>query len=278
MSTEKAPVVLIEDTGAVRFIRINRPEKRNALSMEVIEHVIGAVEEAELDPALRVVIIGAVGDHFCSGYDMLGHETKKLGATKLGPITDVQRIRKHPARWRRVWESAIPVVTAVRGFCLAGGNDLVLHTDLVVCGKGAQFGFPAVRHQGVPPTNMWMERIGMTWTKRILLTGDLIGGETAARLGLAIECVEDDDVDAAAMRLAQRIALIDKELLMANKVAINLAADASGRGVVQQISAVMDAVAHGGSSIAPFWERVKEIGIRDVWKERNAPFGKPDPL
>ncbi len=275
---ETAPVILIEDTPPIRLIRINRPEKRNALSMPVIEAIVAAVEEAELDPRLRAVVLGAVGDHFSSGYDMQGHEAKKLGATKLGPITDVQRSRKHAQRWRRSWDSAIPVISAVRGFCLAGGTDMLLHTDLVVAGKSAQFGFPAVRHQGVPPTNMWIERIGMSWTKRLMLTGDLMGAETAARLGLVIEVVEDADVDTAAMALARRLALVDKELLMANKVAINLAADATGRGMVQQISAVMDAVAHGGSSIQPFWERVTEIGIRDAWKERNAPFGKPDPL
>lgn len=270
--------VLIEDNGPVRLIRINRPAKLNALSMPVLDAMVAAVEEAELDPELRVVIIGAVGDHFSSGYDMLGHEKKKLGETKLRPIQDIQRIRKHGQRWRRVWESAIPVVAAVRGFCLAGGTDLLLHTDLVVCGKGAKIGFPAVRHQGVPPTNMWVERIGLAWTKRLMLTGDLMSGETAARLGLAIEVVEDDQVDAAAMALAQRVALIDKDLLMANKVSINLGVDATGRGIVQQISAVMDAVAHGGKSIQPFWERVEEIGVRDTWKERNAPFGKTEPL
>ena len=270
--------LLIEDRGPVRFMRINKPEKRNAISNPLIEAMITAVEEAERTPSLSVVVIGAVGDHFCSGYDMEGHEKKKLGETKLGIVEDIQRIRKHGERWRRIWESSIPVITAVRGYCLAGGTDFVLHTDQIVCGRSAQFGFPAVRHQGVAPTNMWMERVGMSWAKRLLLTGDLIGAETAARIGMVIEVVDDDKVDEAALALANRMALIDKELLMANKLSLNIAADATGRGIVQQIAALMDAVGHRTNSITKFWERVEKVGIRDVWKEQNARFGKQKPL
>jgi len=276
--TEQAKELLIEDDGPVRIIRINRPEKRNAMPIALIEEMISAIEEAEASPHLSAVVIGAVGEHFSSGYDMVGHQRHKLGATKLGVVQDIQRIRKHGQRWRRIWESAIPVVAAVRGYCLAGGTDLALHCDMIVCGKGAKFGFPAVRHQGVPPTNMWIEKVGLGWTKRLVLTGDLIGGETAGRLGLAVEVVDDDKVDETAIALAKRMAIIDKELLMANKLNINLSADALGRGIVQQISAVMDAVGHRAEFVTRFWERVEKIGIRDVWKERNALFGKDKPL
>jgi len=270
--------LLIEDRGPVRFIRINRPEKRNAMPIALVEHMVSAVEEAEQSQTLSAVVIGSVGEHFSSGYDMVGHQKHKLGETKLGVIQDIQRIRKHGQRWRRIWESAIPVIAAVRGYCLAGGTDLALHTDMIVCGKSAKFGFPAVRHQGVPPTNMWIEKVGVAWTKRLMLTGDLMGAETAERLGLVVEVVDDDKVDEAALALAGRMALIDKELLMANKLNANLAADAMGRGIVQQISAVMDAVGHRAEAVTRFWERVEKIGIRDVWKERNALFGKDQPL
>ncbi len=270
--------VLVEDDGPVRVIRLNRPEKMNALSLSVIEAVLAAIEEAEADPQRRVVVLGSSSANFSAGYDMAGHQRHKLGDTKLGAVHDIQRIRKHGHRWRRIWESGIPVLAAVRGYSLAGGTDLLLHCDAVVLGRGAQIGFPAVRHQGVPPTNMWIERIGVAWAKRLMLTGDLLGAETAQRLGLATDVVDDERVDEAALALARRMALIDKELLMANKIAINLGVDASGRGMAQQISAVMDAVAHTSGCIPPFWERVEEIGIRDTWKERNAPFGKPEPL
>lgn len=171
-----------------------------------------------------------------------------------------------------------PVIAAVRGFCLAGGTDLAMHCDLVVAGRSVKFSFPAVRHQGVPPTNMWNERIGLSRTKRLLLTGDMLSAETAARIGLVIDVVEDELVEETALKLAQRMALIDRELLMANKLSINLCAGANNRGIQQQISAVMDAVGHRANCITDFWERTEEVGMRETWKERNAPFGVTAPL
>jgi enoyl-CoA hydratase len=265
--------LLIEDRGRVRFIRINRPQTLNSMPRDLVIRLVTAIEEAEQNRDLRAVVVGSVGPHFSSGYDMAGHGKIKLGATKVGIVDDVQGVRKNGQLWRRIWESAIPVVAAVRGYCLAGGTDLALHCDLIVAGGSAKFGFPAVRHQGVPPTNMWNERIGLSWTKRLLLTGDLLGAETAARIGLAIDVVEDDQVDEEALKLANRMALIDRELLMANKLAINMSADANNRGIQQQISAVMDAVAHRADCITGFWQRVEQVGIRDTWKERNALFG-----
>ena len=276
---QEEPDLLIEDRGRVRFIRINRPKTLNSMPRDMITRMVASVEDAEQNRDLRAVVIGTVGPHFSSGYDMSsGFKKTKLGASKVGIVDDVQSIRKNGQLWRRIWESAIPVVAAVRGYCLAGGTDLALHCDLIVAGRSAKFGFPAVRHQGVPPTNMWNERIGLSWTKRLLLTGDLLGAETAARIGLAIDVVDDDQVDEAALALANRMALIDRELLMANKLAINLSADANNRGIQQQISAVMDAVAHRADCITDFWQRVEQVGIRDTWKERNALFGDTKPL
>ena len=270
--------LLIEDRGRVRFLRINRPEKRNAMPFDLVDRMMDAVLDVEGNPNLSVAVIGGVGAHFSSGYDASKVKDKRHGDKKISIVQDVQFVRSNTHRWRRMWESAVPVIAAVRGLCLAGGTDLALHADVIVAGRSAKFGFPAVRYMGVPPTNMWIEKIGLSWTKRLLLTGDLMGAETALRLGLAVEVVDDDKVDEAALALAGRMALIDKELLMANKLNANLAADATGRGMVQQISAVMDAVGHRAEAVTRFWERVEEIGIRDVWKERNALFGKDKPL
>src|SRR5207245_2839344 len=95
--------------------------------------------------------------------------------------------------WRRLWESSIPIICAVHGHCLAGGMDLVLHSDFMICTPGARFGYPAVRSQGSPPTNMWVQRIGLQWAKRLLLTGDALSGTTAAAIGLAVAAVPEDE-------------------------------------------------------------------------------------
>lgn len=276
--TQEAAELLVEDAGAIRFLRINRPQSLNAMPPSLVSGLMDAIEQAELEGTVRCVVIGGVGPHFSSGYDLGGLGSLKVGATRPGIVDDLQRTRRISNQWRRIWESGLPVIAAVRGYCLAGGTDLALHCDLIVCGRGARFGYPAVRHLGVPPTNLWTERIGMSWAKRLLLTGDLLGAETAARLGLVIEVVDDADVDAAALALAGRIALIDRELLMANKISLNLGADAENRVVRQQIAAVMDAVGHRSTSAEAFWQRAADLGLRDTLKERNAPFGRGDPL
>jgi len=270
--------LLVRDEGAVRWLRLNRPDSLNAMPPSLVAGLMEAVEQAEHDPAIRCVVIGSVGPQFSSGYDLGGLGAIKSGSARSGIVDDLQRTRRIANQWRRVWEAGVPVVAAVRGYCLAGGTDLALHCDFIVCGRGARFGYPAVRHLGVPPTNLWAERIGMAWTKRLLLTGDLLSGETAARLGLAIEVVDDEEVDRAAQALASRIALVDRELLMANKISINLGADAENRGVRQQIAAVMDAVGHRAECAQGFWDQAAQQGLRETLKVRNAPFGRPDPL
>jgi enoyl-CoA hydratase len=270
--------LLVEDRGRVRFMRINRPEKRNAMPFDMLDRMLALVREAETDPRLSVVVLGSVGPHFSSGYDASRVKDKRVGEKKISIIQDVQFVRGNTHRWRGMWECAIPVLAAVRGLCLAGGTDLALHADLIVAGRSAKFGFPAVRYMGVPPTNMWIEKIGLSWTKRLLLTGDLLGAETAARLGLAIDVVDDDQVDAAALALAERMALIDKELLMANKLAINLSADATGRGVVQEVTALMDAVGHFSKGVTEFWDEVSATSMSEAFAAKNRPFGKSDPL
>jgi enoyl-CoA hydratase len=276
--TQEAAELLVEDVGAVRVLRINRPESLNAMPPSLVARLVDAIEQAEQEGTFRCVVIGGVGPHFSSGYDLGGLGSLKVGAARPGIVDDLQRTRRISNQWRRIWECGLPVIAAVRGYCLAGGTDLALHCDLIVCGRGARFGYPAVRHLGVPPTNLWTERIGMSWAKRLLFTGDLLGAQTAARLGLVIDVVDDEAVDDAALTLAQRMALIDRELLMANKISLNLGADAENRVVRQQIAAVMDAVGHRSAGAEEFWQRASDLGLRDTLKERNAPFGRGDPL
>jgi enoyl-CoA hydratase len=169
----------------------------------------------------------------------------------------------------------LPVLAQVQGNCLAGGTDLALHCDLVIAAEDARIGFPPVRSMGVPPTNMWLYHLGPQWTKRLLLTGDTLTGAQAEALGLVVATAPPDQLDATVLDLAQRIALVGRDLLIANKRVVNMGVDLMGRAQLQRFSALNDGIGHQAPEATAFAQRIGEIGLRDAVRERDARFDPP---
>ena len=153
--------------------------------------------------------------------------------------------------WARVWDCALPVIAQVQGNCLAGGTDLALHCDLVVAADDARIGFPPVRSMGVPPTNMWLYHLGPQWTKRLVLTGDTLSGVEARDVGLVVATAPAEALDDVVLGLAQRMALIGRDLLVANKRVVNMGVELMGRSQLQRFAALNDAIGHraGGEGL-----------------------------
>ena len=181
------------------------------------------------------------------------------------------------AGWGRVWDCAIPVIAQVQGNCLAGGTDLALHCDLIVAADDARIGFPPVRSMGVPPTNMWLYHLGPQWTKRLLLTGDTVSGAEAHEIGLVVATAPPDALDEVVLELAQRMALIGRDLLIANKRVVNMGLELMGRSQLQRFAALNDAIGHRAPEAQAFSERIAEIGLRRAVRERDATFDPPPP-
>jgi enoyl-CoA hydratase len=160
----------------------------------------------------------------------------------------------------------------VQGNCLAGGPDLALHCDLVVAAEDARIGFPPVRAMGVPPTNMWLYHLGPQWTKRLVLTGDTLTGVEARALGLVVATAPAAGLDAAALQLAERMALIDRRLLVANKRVVNVGVELMGRSALQRFAALNDAIGHTAPAAIAFSDRIAEVGLRQAARERDQPF------
>ena len=190
---------------------------------------------------------------------------------------DVTAMLDLGSSWSKVWHCAIPVIAQVHGNCLAGGTDLALHCDLVVAADDARIGFPPVRSMGVPPTNMWLYHLGPQWTKRLLFTGDTVSGKEAAAIGLVLTAVPASELDDTVLTLAERIALVGRELLTANKRVINEGVELMGRSQLQRFAALNDAVAHRSPQAREFAARAAQIGLKQATKERDAPFAVPDP-
>ena len=163
----------------------------------------------------------------------------------------------------------------MQGNCLAGGTDLALHCDLVVAATDARIGFPAVRSMGVPPTNMWLYNLGPQWTKRLLLTGDTLSGTEAHDLGLVVATAPPDALDEVVLGLAERMALVGRDLLVANKRVVNMGVELMGRSQLQRFAALNDAIGHRSPAARAFSERIAELGLRQAVRERDSAFDTP---
>jgi enoyl-CoA hydratase len=265
-----------EEIGRVRRITLNRPEHHNPLTPRCMREILGAVEEAEADRGASVMVIRSTGRSFSSGYGFVAEDTDTGDFSVHESLEDdVSAMLSLARQWGRVWDCAIPVIAQVQGNCLAGGTDLALHCDLVVAADDARIGFPPVRSMGVPPTNMWLYNVGPQRTKRLLFTGDTLTGTEAREAGLVVATAPADQLDGVVLELAQRIALIGRDLLVANKRVVNAGVELMGRTQLQRLAALNDAVGHQAPEALAFTERIAEVGLRAAVKERDAAFEPP---
>ncbi len=271
MKEDSYSTIETERIGLVERITLNRPEKHNALSPQLQEELIAAVHAAERSNEARVIIIRGAGRSFSSGYD-LGPSPAGAGVGRPTVEGDVAAMIGLGQRWANVWNCRIPVIAQVHGYCLAGGTDLALHCDLIVAAKNARIGFPPVRAQGAPPTHMWVYHVGPQWSKRLLLTGDLISGVEAASIGLVLEAVSEDRLDDHVLALATRISNIGHDLLVHNKRIVNLGVELMGRSQLQVMAGIHDALAHLAPEAVDFSRLLREEGVRGAVAVRDAKF------
>lgn len=265
-----------EEIGRVRRVTLDRPEHHNPLTPRCIREILAAVDEAGTDAAASVVVIRSTGRSFSSGYGFIAEDTDPGDFPVHAAIEDdVSAMLALATNWSGIWDCPIPVIAQVQGNCLAGGTDLALHCDLVVAAEDARIGFPPVRSMGVPPTNMWLYHVGPQWTKHLLFTGDTLTGVEAKEVGLVVSTAPAGSLDEVVLELAQRIALIGRDLLVANKRVVNMGVDLMGRSQLQRFAAINDAIGHRAPAALAFNERIGEVGLRQAVKERDAAFDRP---
>ena len=283
--------VLFEVVGAVARITLNRPEKRNALSHELLSELKNALLEADDRQDVNAVLLEGAGKDFCAGYDLAASYGKWHEEQDSGGEGEVNRISYRPTGgnfdddcWSMerfqsipdlIYAMHKPVVAKIHGNCLAGGTDLALRCDLIVAAEDARIGFPATRANGSPPAHMWTYHVGPQWAKRLLLTGDVILGGDAAKIGLVLDAVPADELDEFAMDLAQRVALVDPDLTATQKRIVNLAMEQMGMMTMQRLAIEMDARAHLGTGPrrSRFKADMRESGLKQALTNRDGPFG-----
>jgi enoyl-CoA hydratase len=274
--TTSFSTLTVEDVGRVRRLTLNRPDQHNPLTPRCIRELLAAVQEAEGDLEVSVIVIRSTGRSFSSGYGFIAEDTDPGDFPQHTSIEgDVTAMLALGDGWARIWNCPLPVIAQVQGNCLAGGTDLALHCDLVVAADDASIGFPPVRSMGVPPTNMWLYNVGPQWTKRLVLTGDTLTGTEARDIGLVVDTAPADALDSVVLELAQRMALIGRDLLIANKRVVNMGVELMGRSQLQRFAALNDAIGHRSPEARVFSAHIAEVGLRQAVRDRDAPFAGP---
>lgn len=263
----------VED-GRAR-ITLARPESHNAITSTMLRELEEALWEADDDTSVHCVILRGDGPSFCSGYDLtaLGRPKEEGRRTGRSHDDDVWLIEQNNRRVRAVWEIHKPAIAQVHGNCLAGGTDLALVCDMVIAADDARIGFPAARSMGALPSNLWMYQCGPQWAKRLQLTGDSVTGLDAEKIGLVMKAVPADLLEDEVEGLADRLALIDPDLLAANKRITNLALELMGAQTLQRLAAENDARAHRSQAVREYGRTVREEGLRETLRRRDEPFG-----
>ncbi len=171
-----------------------------------------------------------------------------------------------------LWRSPKPVIAQVHGFCVGGGTDFALCSDLIVCAEDCRIGYPPARVWGSPTTAMWIYRLGLERSKRLLLTGDALDGRTAVEWGLASEAVPEAELDDAALALARRVAQLPANQLHMMKLLVNQAFEQMGLHTTQLIGTLLDGSARHTPEGTEFTRSAMEDLGRTIM-ERDAPFG-----
>tara|TARA_B100000029_G_scaffold513320_1_gene612553 strand:+ start:5501 stop:6376 length:876 start_codon:yes stop_codon:yes gene_type:complete len=268
----------VEDSRA--RITLNRPEKLNALSRDLLNELNDALWDADNDNRVHAVILRGAGRAFSAGYDLTPTTRAHVdssGHQRDGRSFDDDAWRLEQSQRLRMvlFDMHKPVIAQVHGYCLAGGTDIALLCDLIIADEDARIGFPPARAQGALPNNMWLYNVGPQWAKRLMLTGDMVTGKDAAKIGLVLKAVPGDLLESEVETLVDRLAMIDSELLAANKRIINMGLELMGARTLQRFAAENDARAHLAPSASEFGRISQEQGLKAALNWRDAKFGDP---
>jgi enoyl-CoA hydratase len=268
-----------EVQGRRADIVLNRPGRLNAINLRMPREIHDAVEAANDDPRVHVIVLSGEGRAFCAGYDLkefaeAGTETHQ-GAV-WDPVKDYRGMRRNTDDFFTLWRSLKPTICKVHGYAVAGGSDIALSCDLVVMAEDARIGYMPARVWGCPTTAMWVYRLGAERAKRMLLTGDTIDGSTAAEWGLVLEAVPAADLDARVDELANRIAGVPINQLVMQKLMINQAYDNMGLQGTQLLATLFDGITRHSPEGRWFKEFAEQHGFHAAVEWRDSGRWIPD--
>ena len=268
--------ILYETDDRIARITLNRPEKLNALSHDLLEEYADALAEAEDDREVRVAIVKGAGRAFSAGYDVGGAPRRRGYVSNTPSITpfvdDRTSLNYIWGKTTTPWNLSKPVIAQVHGYCVAGGNDVAGQCDIVIAAEDAVIQQPQIRRLGLTFTHMFPYKCGAQWAKILMFTGDPISGKEAERLGIVARAVPGEKLEEEVNKLAQRIALVDPTLLAMNKFAINQVFEEMGLKNAFNTANSFDTIAHTAKAMQDFLKTSREQGLKAALAENEGPF------
>ena len=298
-------------TERIARITLDRPERGNGITRMLATELEQCVEQADLDPAVHAILLCGNGKGFCGGYDLVesaegqgrpGDEHRASPSGSPGepndpqappgspldpavmaanhdpsgtwdPMLDYAMMSRNVRAFMSLFHCGKPVVCRVHGFCVAGGTDMALCSDLLVIAADAKIGYPPARVWGSPTTSMWMHRLGPQRAKRLLFTGDSLSGAEALEWGLAIEAPAPEQLDERTEILLERIARVPINQLRMMKLLVNQSLYAQGLHSTQALGTLLDGAARHTAEGYAFQQRAMQAGFREAVRDRDDPFG-----
>jgi enoyl-CoA hydratase len=296
--------LIYEADGRVARITLNRPRRGNGIVPRMPAEIAACVERANLDPAVHAIALAGAGSGFCGGYDLVASAEGDMSAlgedgpggtgaepppgspldpatiaanhapeSNWDPVTDFQFMWRNVRGFMSLFHSEKPVLCKVHGYCVAGGTDMALCSDLLVVAEDAKIGYPPARVWGSPTTALWTSRVGPMRAKRLLLTGDSLSGSRAAEWGLATEAAPAAGLDERFEALLERVARLPINQLVMMKMLVNQSLYAQGLHQTQLLGTFFDGIARHTEEGHDFVRRAAEGGFKEAVRERDEPFG-----
>jgi enoyl-CoA hydratase len=294
---EKLETVTYESGGRVARITLDRPERGNGITLQMPRELAACVERANLDPGVHAIALAGNGSGFCGGYDLVSSAEGRRGEGEAGqyppgspvdpevmarnhvpdtnwdPVTDFQMMWRNVRGFMSLFHSEKPVLCKVHGYCVAGGTDMALCSDLLVVAEDAKIGYPPARVWGSPTTALWAHRLGVVRAKRLLLTGDSLTGAEAAEWGLAAEAAPAEHLDERFEALLERVARLPINQLVMMKLLTNQVLYAQGLHATQLLGTFFDGITRHTEEGHAFVRKAMSDGFMEAVRERDEPFG-----
>jgi enoyl-CoA hydratase len=275
-----------KDAGNPRIARLllNRPERLNAINEDTPRELRAAVEWANADDEVHVIVVEGAGKGFCGGYDLshfgqgdIDHPCQQE-RTPWDPMVDYACMKRNTEDFMALWRSPKPTIAKVHGAAVAGGSDIALCCDLLVMAEDARIGYMPTRVWGCPTTAMWTYRLGPTRAKQLMFTGDTIDGRTALAWGLANEVVSAAALEGATMALAARIAGVPRGHLAMHKMVVNQVLLTMGLEQAQSLATVFDGITRHNPEGMWFRRYAQAEGFKAAveWRDSGRPIPEGD--
>jgi enoyl-CoA hydratase len=252
--------ILYDTDGPVATITMNRPAKLNALNPAMLDWLNAALDRAEADPAVRVVILRGAGRAFCAGMDL---DPSAGVPEEMGIVADRDDLRKAIATFVRFWDCPKPTIAQVHGFCIAGGTMMAMACDITLVSADCRIRFPSIPVGGGFVSSFWTLFVGPKKAKELdFVAGSEVTGAEAAAWGFANHALPAEEVAPRAERLARLISRTPPDLLRIKKAAINSVSERQGYRQAMMGGADWDSICHFSHGALEMRRRIGEMGLK----------------